>query len=358
MILSNCFKNLEYVCDNIPSAAVVINTNYNIEIFNKSAESLFGIVRQNIVGQNIRTIMDPAFLSQIPFEETLKQGVKHTGLEETFHYKGRSLQAMFDLVPLLNQGMVIGALITIKDLTSIKEIEHRMQHLEVLAGIGQMAAGTVHEIRNPLTSVNGFVQLLQARAARLEDKTAVSHCKLIIEEIAHINNILSDFLTLAKPSDKKPITIEIVQLLKDVVNLIYGEALLFQISIVKNIPDNPLYIKGNSEKIKEVLINICRNAFQAMMPGGALSIAVRSAAEKVFIEISDTGHGMTEATIANIFKPFFTTKDTGTGLGLAICQRIVHDHHGEIKVKSDLGQGSTFTLIFPQYNELEINLVG
>jgi signal transduction histidine kinase len=214
-----------------------------------------------------------------------------------------------------------------------------------------MAAGTIHEIRNPLTSISGFVQLLKARVSRQNDQTSIDYCRLITEEIVHINNILSDFLTLAKPQENKFEKVNIVQLVYDVLTLMYGEALLFQIALIPRLPDMPLYFTGNPEKIKEVLINIARNAFQAMTPGGTLTIGVTADNANIYIDVIDTGHGMSDSVIADIFKPFFTTKQAGTGLGLAICHRIIREHQGEIKVFSQINKGTTFTLILPRVHE-------
>lgn len=230
---------------------------------------------------------------------------------------------------------------------SAQETPRCIDQLEALAGIGEIAATTIHEIRNPLTSISGFVQLLRARAARQNDPTSVDYCTLITEEIIHINNILSDFLALAKPQEAKFATIDISRIIQDVLTLMYGEAVHSHIAIIPRLPDRPLWVCGNAEKIKEVLINLCRNAFQAMGPDGILTITGEDDPETVRIAVTDTGQGMSAQTMAEIFKPFFTTKETGTGLGLAISRRIVRSHGGEITVASEEGKGTTFTLVLP-----------
>ena len=230
---------------------------------------------------------------------------------------------------------------------SARETPHCIDQLEALAGIGEIAATTIHEIRNPLTSISGFVQLLRARAARQNDPTSVDYCTLITEEISHINNILSDFLALAKPQEAKFATVDLGHIIQDVLTLMYGEAVLSQIAIIPRLPDRPLWVFGNAAKIKEVLINLCRNAFQAMGPGGTLTITGEADLETVRVAVTDTGQGMSAQTMAEIFKPFFTTKETGTGLGLAISQRIIRSHGGQITVASEEGKGTTFTLTLP-----------
>ncbi|MDR3592467.1 MAG: ATP-binding protein [Negativicutes bacterium] len=342
----------QFLCDAIPAAVIAINPGYQITLFNKGAETLFGADRSSMLGQDLRSFFALRQSTRPALEETLSTGVACLSREQTLHFNGRSFPVLLDVTPLFDPDRGIsGALAMFRDVAHIREDGQRLHHLEILAGIGEMSAGTIHEIRNPLTSVSGYVQLLQLRAARAADETSVGYCRLISEEINHINTILSDFLTLAKPQSGKIAKIDIVRLVQDVLTLMYGEALLFNMTLVHHLPTESLYLLANREKIKEVLINLCRNAFQAMVPGGTLTITVSADADNIRITLSDTGHGMADATIANIFKPFFTTKEAGTGLGLAICQKIMHDHNGEITVTSEIGHGSTFTLTFPRLQD-------
>jgi two-component system, sporulation sensor kinase E len=333
----------------IPAAAFAVDDACRLFLFNKSAAELFGLDRQQVLGRRLEEVLgETAWLNPVATE-----GVRLLGREIALPWRQQTIRAIVDATPLVaDNGRPCGALAVIKDAVSLRETERRFQQLEILAGIGELAAGTVHEIRNPLTSISGFVQLLRARAARQSDQTSVDYCSLITEEINHINSILSDFLTLAKPQEVRFSRVNIVQLVQDLLNLLYGEAILSQIAIVTQLPAGPLWVRGNSEKIKEVLINICRNAFQAMDAGGTLTVAAEADSDTVRIAVTDDGHGVPEAISGQIFKPFFTTKEDGTGLGLAICQRIMRDHGGEILVSSAAGKGSTFTLTFPRLQDL------
>jgi len=341
-------KDLEVICDAIPAAVIAVDINFRVRIFNPLAEALFDLGRHNVLGRVVNEIAALEPLRELPIGETLEREISYLSQEKTLQINGQPLPVTFDIIPLSDPGnQLTKALVIIKNYNLGRPAENHLHHLEILANIGRMNASTIHEIRNPLTSISGFIQLLEVRASRQDDQTAVNYCTLITNEITHINNILSDFLALAKPQENKIDKIDIVQLVRDVLGFMYGEARLFQISLLRALPDKPIYILGNGEKIKEVLINICRNAFQSMSPGGILTIRISESSQNVHIAVTDTGHGMTDETIANIFKPFFTTKETGTGLGLAICQRIMLDHRGEIQVESELDKGSTFSLLFP-----------
>lgn len=333
----------------VPAAAFAIDGDCRLFLFNKAAADLFALDRQNVLGRRLEEIFgEMAWLIPVA-----TKGLALRGNEIALPWRQQTIRAIVDATPLAaDAGKSGGAFVVIKDAVSLLETERRIQQLEILAGIGELAAGTVHEVRNPLTSISGFVQLLRARASRQSDQTSVDYCSLITEEINHINSILSDFLTLARPQEIKFSRVNIVQLIQDLLNLLYGEAILSQIAIVPRLPAGSLWVHGNSEKIKEVLINICRNAFQAMIAGGTLTVAADADADVVRIAVTDDGHGVPEAISGQIFKPFFTTKEDGTGLGLAICQRIMHDHHGEITVSSAAGKGSTFTLTFPRLHDV------
>lgn len=344
-----CQQTIELISDIIPVAVIFLNNNNYLTGINKSAETLLGVSSEQLLEKEIRTLIAEGLFPEQIIAATANDGTARSDTELTFEFNGRSFKIILASIPMqdVNNNRT-GTCIIAQDLNYNRANEERMHHLESLAGIGQMAASTIHEIRNPMTSISGFVHLLKGRAARLDDQTSIEYCRLISEEICRINNILSDFLALAKPRDNKLSRLNIVQLVHDVLILMYGEALISQIAILPRLPETPLYILGQAEKIKEVLINICRNAIQAMDAGGTLTITVSAAPNTIYIDLTDTGHGMSENTMAKIFEPFYTTKEAGTGLGLAICQRIIQEHNAEIRVSSEIGKGSTFVLVFPR----------
>ncbi len=299
---------MQVVLDAIPSAALVVDAADRIVLKNKIADKLLAL-RPDDIDRRL-----PDIVAAFPVDVTPMPG---------------------------------GALVVLRD-NGDRESVRRFEQLESLAGIGEIAAGAIHEIRNPLTSISGFIQLIMGRARRHNDQSLLDYCTLIAEEIGHINGILSDFLTLAKSPASKFAVIDLGQLIRDVCSMMYGEALLSKIAITARLPEKPLLICGSGDKIREVLINLFRNAFQAMPAGGPIAVAAAAGDDAVELTVADTGSGMPPAVMAEIFKPFYTTKETGTGLGLAICRRIMHEHRGEITVSSEEGRGTTFTLTFPQ----------
>lgn len=344
------YDGIHLICDTIPAAALAVDAASHIRFITKAAQALLGQSGEALIGQPLTALLtNQADVAHTAIIATLQTGAVSVVREALLHCSDRVASLSFDIVPLFGrQKKIIGALAIIRDIRAQNEADQRLRHLEALSGIGEMAAGTIHEIRNPLTSINGFVQLLRTRASRQNDFTSMEYCSLITGEVNRINTILSDFLTLAKPQDNKFSKVNVNSLTRDVLNLIYGEAIISEIEIRRNLPADELFILGSGEKLKEVMINICRNAFQAMQAGGVLELGLSGDDANVYVDLIDTGHGIPEAIRADIFKPFFTTKANGTGLGLAICERIINEHDGKIKVASAPGVGTTFTLVLPR----------
>lgn len=333
----------QVVLDAIPAAALVVDAEHRVVLMNKTADKLFALPRAAVLGQRL-----PGLIAGLDWlGPALAAGILIVGKESVLTVGPGTVTVLVDVTPLPAPGKPGGALVILRDNSDIRESVRRFEQLESLAGIGEIAAGAIHEIRNPLTSISGFIQLIKGRALRQTDQALLDYCTLIAEEIVHINGILSDFLTLAKSQGTKFAAIDICQLIRDVRGLMYGEAVLSNIAIEPRLPGEPLLICGNGDKIKEVLINLFRNAFHAMPNGGPITVSAAAENGTARVTVADTGQGMPPPVMAEIFKPFYTTKETGTGLGLAICRRIMHEHRGEISVSSKEGEGTTFTLTFP-----------
>jgi signal transduction histidine kinase len=336
----------QVVLDAIPAAALVTDADCRVALLNKTAEALFALPRPALLGRRL-----PGLATGLEWlGQALPAGIAVGGQEANLTIGHLTVPVLVDVTPLPAAGKPGGSLVVLRENSDTRESARRYEQLESLAGVGEIAAGAIHEIRNPLTSISGFIQLIQGRAARQTDQTMLDYCTLIAEEIGHINGILSDFLTLAKSAGTKFAAVDIGRLIRDVCGLMYGEAVLSRITIVPRLPDGPLLVCGNGDKIKEVLINLLRNAFHAMPDGGDITVTAAGDSGAVRVAVADTGQGMSATVMAEIFKPFYTTKETGTGLGLAICRRIMHEHRGEITVNSEEGQGTTFLLTFPSFD--------
>lgn len=243
---------------------------------------------------------------------------------------------------------IVGAICILRDITDVKKYEKATMQQEKLASIGQMAAGIVHEIKNPLTSIKGFSQILQMRA---EEDSLKQYCSIIVEEVDRVNEIVTDLLQFAKPKPPQKKDISLNGLIESMLTMIENQAFLKKIETKIKLDDNIPIVKADENQLKQVLLNMAQNSFQAMEAcgSGSLSIETKYLPELMCAEvlIRDTGKGIDKEHLKKIGTPFYTTKDKGTGLGLSICYQIVKEHKGKIFVESEVGKGTVFTIRIP-----------
>jgi signal transduction histidine kinase len=249
-------------------------------------------------------------------------------------------------VPLRgSQGVVVGAICLVRDVTRVRSMEQQVLRVEKLAAIGELAAGAAHEIRNPLTSIRGFIQLLQARASRSDGE----YFQIILNEIDRIDCIIRDMLLLARPSALQRQDVSLQTITNEVLLLHQTDFQRTNIAVTLEFDADVGLVWADPKMFRQLVLNLIRNALQAMPYGGALGVALRRVgSDQVAFEVQDTGVGISPENLKRLFVPFFTTKEEGTGLGLALCYSIVQAHGGRINVRSHVGQGTTFTVILPR----------
>ena len=225
-----------------------------------------------------------------------------------------------------------------------REELHRLKllHQENLARIGEMGAMLAHEIRNPLAGIKGFAQLIEKKP---EDSRIKDSAHRIIVETLRLEELTTDLLAFARSDDFPVSTSLISDFIEQTVAMVRPEAEQSRIAITTNCPHG-LTIRGNKDRLAQVLLNIIRNGIQAMPDGGVLSITARSSGSHISILVTDSGHGINADDMQKVFEPFFTTKARGTGLGLALCKKIIEEHNGSIYIESS-GAGTTVTMVLP-----------
>jgi hypothetical protein len=228
----------------------------------------------------------------------------------------------------------------------LRSAHTRLVHSENLATIGRMAAHVAHEIRNPLTTVGGFARSILKHPEKV-DRSRDS-AEVICEEVERLEKILSNVMDFTRPAKPELVPCYVPDFLKKLLREQAGEMARRHVAVDADIEEDIPTARLDAEKIKQVILNLLRNAADAMSEGGAVSLSLKSSGEEYFeISISDTGQGMTAKVLGKIFNPFFTTKPDGTGLGLALSRKIVEDHGGKLLAHSEPGEGSTFTLRMP-----------
>lgn len=220
--------------------------------------------------------------------------------------------------------------------------EDHLLRSEKMRMVGELASGMAHEIRNPLTTVRGFLQIAKSNQYNIEP-----WYDLMMQEITRMSELTAEFLQFSKPHASsyrlKPLNGCIVR----VMQLMESESIRTGISIVYTGPEEPVSVLMDPDKIVQVLLNLVKNAYEAMEDGGTVTIDLSVRGEYAVLEVRDQGKGIPEKELEKIFRPFFTTKEFGTGLGLSICQKIVQDHEGIIEVETVTGQGTTFRITLP-----------
>ncbi|MGV3487439.1 MAG: ATP-binding protein, partial [Tuberibacillus sp.] len=233
------------------------------------------------------------------------------------------------------------------DITQKKQAEAMLLKMEKLSLVGELAAGFAHEIRNPLTTIKGFVQLL---FDPYKDKQS-DYAKTILDEIDRINYIVSEFMVLAKPHAEQFTKCGVNAMINNVIHFLQAEANLKNVVISPPLKLGEFYVYGEKHQLTQVFINIVKNALDALPNGGEIKFSYILHDREITISVEDNGMGMTEEQVKRIGEPFYTTKENGNGLGLMVSYRIIHNHKGRIKVFSEPGRGTTFLVPFPLWKE-------
>lgn len=294
-----------------------------------------------------------------PMDRSLLRGCIFRNRTVDWSHKGRVRSLTLDGDILLDDrsGGIVGAYLMVRDVSELIMLEEQVRQSDRLKTIGQIAAGTAHEIRNPLTAIRGFMQLM---GKTLKDRSMLKegeYVKIMMSELDRVNELVNEFLLLSKPKEIKLALTTIGTVLKEILPVIQNEALLHGISVhhESNPALRPVWI--DKEQLKQVMLNLSKNAIEAMRTGGTLTIRETFSSDKpafLAIVVQDTGPGIPRNVIERIFDPFFTTKQQGTGLGLAICQKIVHDMGGQLEVSSSPA-GASFTVWLPMPSAIALD---
>jgi signal transduction histidine kinase len=340
--------------DRLPLFIIIVNQEGAITYINNYGADFLDLPRQEVVGKNFRECIGKRIVLDSSLElsdfitDTLDHRIAYEEVPIGAWINGVKGTVQLTTFTLYRKECFRGVFVMLSDDKLSKLFEEKIERNECLTTVGQMAAGICHEIRNPLQSIKGFVQLLEEE--NRENENLQVYGEIIINEIDRTNGIIQEFLQLAKPTSTKFQRKDLNALVREVVLLMSSEALMQNVVIEAHFDEKIPLIPVDESRMKQVLINLFSNAFGAIPASGLIQIATEydELLKEVKIVISDNGTGMDPETLACISKPFFTTKEEGTGLGLPICFSIIADHKGQILVESIIGQGTSFTIILPE----------
>ncbi len=333
-------KNINsLIVDNISSGIITTKPDGEIFSINQSAKDIVGEVSEQ---KNINKMF--SFDKSISGSAGRMESTINVGEDK------KILELIYS--PLKdNEGESKGNIYLIQDLTKQKKLEYAVRQQDKMAAVGQLAAGIAHEIRNPLASISGSVQLLESTSSDPENSKLF---KIILKEIDRLNDLITEFLEFVRPDKVNEEPMDLNYLIDELMKMLkFNKTVRQDISIDLQL-NSERSIHGDSPKLKQALLNITLNAMQAMndVEDPKLSIKTYDENDKVVLSITDTGIGIKPETLNKIFEPFHTTKPKGTGLGLAITHKILENHQAEVFVESELGKGTQFTIAFPAKGDL------
>jgi len=307
--------------------------------------SILGLTQEEFLGKNVVPFIHPEDTQRVVqlWRESLSQKIS-SGLEYRFlHKEGHYVWLESNYVPILTaSGEVEKFVVISRDVTERKETENLLRNSEKLSVVGELAAGIAHEIRNPLTTLKGFMQLMKT------EENYPYYIDVMYGELERMEGITNEFLCLAKPQISEIKEIQIWMLLEQVSTLLYPQALLNRIELVVESEPNMPVVTCVENQIKQVFINLVKNAIEAMEHGGEIRLAVQRENDRnLLITVHDQGTGIPADKIKKLGQPFYSLKEKGTGLGLTVCQKIIREHRGRIDFRSEMGKGTTVEVRLP-----------
>ncbi len=336
------------VFDSMIEGVIVTNSEGKVLLINRAMEEFISVPKGRLYSQDIsdwhfdpeiRGVLDSALSSK---EKVLEREIHLNRTDKTFS---------MSVLPLLSNGEPEGHIIIFVDITEKKTKEIQLRQAESLAALTTLSAGVAHEIKNPLTSIDIHIQLLKKEIAKLDEEQSRDMKNLLVivkEEIDRLNSIVQDFLFAVRPMSMSFEREDINAIIEELAEFLKYELIEKEIKLVLELEkDLPLVIV-DQKYLKQALLNIIKNSIEAIQKNGEIRINTQvNSDDDVVVQVFDNGGGISESNIGKIFEPYFTTRKFGTGLGLVIVYKIIKEFGGDIKVKSEEGRGTVFTITLP-----------
>lgn len=343
-------RRIEEILNDLTVGVLSIEENGALSFINPKAEKVLRQIRRDQTGQDVFPLLNTQELT--PLHEVIREAqsrhlpVSQQEVAVFFYGAPRVLEVSIIPLDQLKERRLV---VLLEDVTEKRELAREVTRTEKLRAIGEMAAGLIHEINNPLNIISGRAQLLFLKYR--QDPEIQRAVGIIRGQVDRASQITEKLLNFAKQRLPQLQRLDLCRLLKEVLNTLEVQFAKANVALVCHIPRTPCLIQGDPAQLEEVVSNVTMNAIQAMPKGGTFTISCSEEDHQVAVRFQDTGIGIPQEQLSKIFVPFFTTKPHGTGLGLSVVHGIVEAHRGTIKIQSELGRGTTFCLTFPSAEE-------
>lgn len=340
----------QHIIDSMTGGLVTSDESGVVVTFNRAAAAITGCSAASAVGRRVADVLQ--FTPEVAMRyAALLSGGQTCRVDYLYGCAdGRQVDLGLSMAPLVREGRQLGAVVGFQDLTETRRIERERQTEKRLAAIGEMAAGIAHEIRNPLASMSGSIQLLRGDLALNAEQAQLMD--IVLRESERLNETIENFLAYARPKPRPRTRIDVGRVIEETARLLRNSPEcggLHRIEI--RTTGRPVWCSANEAQVRQVVWNLATNGLRAMPGGGVLELSASDVVEHgepyACVQVRDEGHGIAPADLENIFHPFRSTFEEGTGLGLAIVHRIVSDAGGRVAVQSNEGAGAAFTVWLP-----------
>ena len=335
------------VVERMPVGLVALDGNGRVISFNQAAEATLRLSSDQVTGRTASEVLPRQVLDLVA---ALKDSTR-TAIGKEFDCSfrdGRLVPLDVTLSSLKGEdGTDWGTIILCRDLTEVQNLKREVETTRRLASLGRLAAGVAHEIRNPLSSIKGFATYFRDRYRDNPEDQKTS--EVMIQEVDRLNRVISQLLEFARPPVIQKKRASLQSLIQRSLKMIERQTSAKGIQVLSELPSDIQDVDLDPDGINQVLLNLYLNAIEAMEQGGTLTVSLskKESSPWVKLTVTDTGAGISREDLEHVFDPYFTTKQTGTGLGLAIVHKIIEAHRGEVRAESEVGRGTTVSVLLP-----------
>lgn len=337
----------DLVFESVGTGLIALDRSHTITTFNRAATTITGVPAAAALGRPWQALFGdlvslPAIEADLATDPDSSS--RHEAVLPRPGGSSVPVRLTFWALKAGDEDEQLGVICACEDLTAVRAMEERLRQADRLATLGRMSANIAHEIRNPLASLTGAIEVLASSGTAGEVRERLA--QIVLKESGRLTEILRAFLEYARPAPLVRARVNVVEPIDEVLVLLEHRAAAGTLKIAREFPPSLEWVV-DVQQFRQTVWNLCLNAVEAMPDGGELRVTAGVVGDRLEVRVGDTGEGIAREDLGHVFEPFFSTKLDGSGLGLAFVQRIMQEHGGEVHVESAPGAGSAFTLRFP-----------